>query len=146
MELADAQAFVARIIRLEVFGFVAGGPGGVISLELAHVAAPADQVRWYLGVDSAWRLEDRTALVTAWTDPNDEDGSMFAGLRGLVGNVIADVKILAPCFDLDVRFENGKRLFVFADTRDEARNCWFLIDPDERAVNAGPAGRIDFEL
>ena len=145
MELVDAQTFVAQIIRLEVVGFVAGGSPGVIGLELANVAAPPDQPRWYLGVDCAWRLEDRTALVTAWTDPNAEDGSMFAGLRALVGSVVADVQILGPHFDLDVRFENGKRLFVFTDTRDEASSCWYLLDPAERAVNAGPAG-IDFEL
>ena len=145
MKLADAQAFVARLIGLQVRGFVAGGPRGVIGLEFAHVGALPDDVRWYLGVDAAWRLEKGSTMVTAWTDPNGENGQLLAGVGALVGDIVHSIQILEPMFDLDLRFEKGKRLFVFANTRNEAQNTWFLIDPDECAVNAGPAGRIDFE-
>jgi hypothetical protein len=119
MNQEDAQAFLDQTRGLVVRSIAVGAPPHVIGIELASAGGAPEEVAWYLGVESAWRLESAIEVLTCWQDAATASERMRAELQALSGGVVAAMKVVAPAFDLDFWFADGKRLMVFADTRDE---------------------------
>jgi hypothetical protein len=64
---------------------------------------------------AAWRLEDKRGVITSSSDDSSPDGPMVSGLSQLVGRSVAAARVIPPCMDCDIEFENGLRLLIFCD-------------------------------
>jgi hypothetical protein len=82
-----------------------------------HNPSHSQEFRQYEGEASlfvwcAWRLDSPDSTITSW---DDEQTTIQNGLARLTGSRVLAVDIFPPGWDLDMRFDNGLRLHVFAD-------------------------------
>ncbi len=68
MNQEDAQAFLDQTRGLVVRSIAMGAPPHVIGIELVSAGGAREKVAWYLGVESAWRLESALEVLTCWQD------------------------------------------------------------------------------
>lgn len=79
--------------------------------------AHTDEFRQFEGeaalyVWCTWRLDDTDGPATSW---DDTDESVDRGLNRLIGSRIVSIDVLAPAWDLSIRFSNSLHLRVFCD-------------------------------
>ena len=63
----------------------------------------------------AWRLDDKSKVVSGWLDGGETVEEMVRGLKSLVGNTVEAIEIQSPAWDLKITFDSGITLTIFAD-------------------------------
>jgi len=76
-----------------------------------------------LFVECAWRLQTQEAVLCTSLSSNHEGGSRNNELMQLVGKHVVNLDIRLPGGDLEITFEGGRMLAVFADQANEVDEC-----------------------
>jgi hypothetical protein len=113
---------------------VAGaGTGSLVSLDFGEKIirtkplknpALSDEQRNYFGenvlyIECAWRLQTRSEVICSSTSGNLENQSMVDGLRQIIGAHVVKVRAQLPGGDMEIIFDNGISLLIFADQSNE---------------------------
>lgn len=96
------------------------------------------EAEYILMVECSWRLEQRGKIVTTWQEPNGNEGPMVKGLERLREKKVLFIKAWPPMNDLEIRFNDGYRLFIFCDlpARDGEGHNWCLETPKGPCVDS----------
>jgi hypothetical protein len=141
------RRIIQKLKGQPVSRIIAGGSAGsIIGIEFDEKdseTGSAEQAEWYLGVECAWRLDDKQFSLTSSLDDNSPEGHMLRGLNSLLGVAVSEATVSEPAYDLKIDFSDGKRLTVFCDVvRDGA--CWYVLGPEKTEVSVEPAGNLVF--
>jgi hypothetical protein len=92
----------------------------------------------------AWRLDGPTAPLTSW---DDAEAAVRAGLGNLIGAMVEAVEVVAPGFDLTLRFSGNWTLRVFPDhvPGDPSFDGNWELWLQQTAVFCGPGARCEIE-
>jgi hypothetical protein len=126
-----------RLRSIICWSVIAGsGAGSLISLDFGRKVARAKPLKnsmlteeqrnfggeHVLYVSCAWRLQNQKEVICTSTSSNLEGQAMMVGLHKLIGAYVCKVKTKVPGGDLEIIFENGLSLLIFADQSNEAED------------------------
>lgn len=133
------------------------GAGTVISLDFGGKVlrnkplknpALTDEQRRYAGedvlyIECAWRLQTKGEVICSSTSSNLSHQSMAIGLKQIIGAHVAKVRVRLPAGDIEIIFDNGLSLLVFADQCNEVDqiNNYTFYSPNSIVTN-GPKSLI----
>ena len=151
MEHLDSRSDMGKLSRIfeslagyAVLRVVAGGAAGsIIGIYFARKAEGAIEGKHecYMAVECSWRLDGQGGPITSSCDENSESGPMLHGLLSLRGNVVSNVLVKEPGYDLLISFSEGYQLSIFCDVVREGC-CWYLLGPENVNVSVEPAGKL----
>jgi hypothetical protein len=97
-------------------------------------------------VECTWRIDGPNGVLSSCFDRAKPGGPRDAALEDLVDRAVEGIELFRPGLDLDVRFEGGLVLRLFATEADEKskRNNWTYSCPFATAT-VGPRSRLQME-
>jgi Family of unknown function (DUF6188) len=123
---------------------IALGLGSILLIELDSAEGdgfPASpSARPYIRVECAWRIEDKENVLAASEDPRE---SMALSLNALHSQVVQEVGVSLPGFDLRISFDSGHSLLIFpvyANSQDYEN--WTIQTTSNEDIVSGPGRRI----
>lgn len=157
----ELRQALALLERRPCWCVVPAGPHGAVQLALGlrlerefelQIDAFPETFRTHapelgLHVECAWRLEDAGGVVCSARDALVLDGRFPRGLAHMVDRSVEAARLVGSAGDLEVRFDGGLVLRVFADrvAADRGEDNWTLAIPGEM-LTVGPGGRVRREL
>lgn len=162
IESTDLSQELNALVGELCWGIVAGpGTGSHISLTfgekrprqrvLTNPHLSEDQQRcegeFILYVTCAWRLQGPGRVICSSASSNVEGGPLQKGLKRLVGDVVNEVSVRPPAFDVEVRFSSGLVLLVFCDISDdeEEEDNYSLFTPTDILTVSGGSQHVTHE-
>lgn len=149
------------IVNKPCWGVIAGpGTGSHISLDfggkqprerpLKNPHLTDDQQRfegeYVLYVTCTWRLQLRDRVICSSTSSNAKDGPLQKGLGRLVDDIVNQVSVGPPAFDVEIRFQSGLVLLVFCDiSNDEDEDNYSIFCPQGILTVSGGSEQIMHE-
>lgn len=115
------------------------GLGSILLVDLER-AEKSSEHAVHIRVECAWRIENDDSVLAASEDNRTELADRIVGLNG---SAIQEVSVRAPSFQLEILFENRRRLVVFpiyANNVDYEN--WTMHMSSGAVVVAGPGREV----
>jgi hypothetical protein len=105
-----------------------------------------------LFVECAWRLQTQDSVLCTWLSSNRNGESRHNELTQLIGRRVMDLKVCMPAGDLEIAFEDGKVLVIFADQANEVdqsdnytfySSVYAITNGHKSSISVRPIGGAD---
>lgn len=134
-----------RDVKLGHGSFLTMGFGKDLSVEvfIRNEKKITKRPEWYFWIYMCfWEIKISNEHLIGSDDDRD---SIKQALGNLENKKLLSIGLLSDSYDMELHFEDGVNLYLYANNDEDGNEQWMLFTPDKKVLTAGPFENLTYE-